>query len=685
MIIRSLTLENWGPYAGTQRLEFATPRDGQNVHLVMGNNGGGKTTLLQAMIVCMHGRESVKVLDSDEPLRRENHQLTYDRMLRDKLSQTGEAGPDGERQMALTLELEEEGGRPFIISRRWWFDAGNPEQPEESVTVTVNGEPYAPTSGAKDDRDDEINALVQARMPVNITKFFFFDGEKIQSIAQSDPGMEVVRGLDSLLGFHLIEQLSKDIKKAEQDFRGTEREEIKVSKELTALRADVAQIELELKGFESDLAEWRGELEEIDDEIRVLQHRGSVSPTGDRKSKLDLIQEIKEREGERARLRREVAKKVAELAPAFPADAVSGAIARVQGEQALRTWQSQLDQLAPEAEKLIDRVLGPSAPASNPPLTDAQSGFYRERVRVEWQHILQPPPEEAPDVPWFEEFSSDELTAVGRYLGQLVHRTQDDIRDRLAQDQELFQVAQRLQERVDNYEANAQEQAEVERLQSLHERRGQLNGEIERIGTEHSLRSNDLSDKKSELAKKEAQAAGLSLVEECINVSSDIEATLKEFRDELRRSRVTELERKIEEMMASLAHKGSGLVDDVDIDPVDFRLIFKNAAGNEVSQPSAGEKEILALSMIWALGQISRRDLPVVIDTPLGRLDQTHRSNVVGRFLPQAANQVIVLATDAEMDDGRIAMLQDHMVDLHHLDHDPDRSVTTIRSEKVGA
>ena len=93
---------------------------------------------------------------------------------------------------------------------------------------------------------------------------------------------------------------------------------------------------------------------------------------------------------------------------------------------------------------------------------------------------------------------------------------------------------------------------------------------------------------------------------------------------------------------------------------------------------SAGERQLLAVAMLWGLARVSGRRLPMVIDTPLGRLDSKHRSHIVERYFPHASHQVILLSTDEEIDQSLFASLEPWIGRSYELRHDDMAGCTQI-------
>ena len=111
-----------------------------------------------------------------------------------------------------------------------------------------------------------------------------------------------------------------------------------------------------------------------------------------------------------------------------------------------------------------------------------------------------------------------------------------------------------------------------------------------------------------------------------------------------------------------------------------------NSLGKEMpaTNLSAGERQIYVLSLIWGLLKISDKRIPLVFDTLLGRLDKSHKKNILQHFLHTTGEQVIVLATDSELSDESLTYLDPYVKTSYAIDFNSiDRDVTILNRSKV--
>lgn len=161
MLIRSITVENFLPFQGKQRVDFSTDPD-KNVTLIMGNNGAGKTSLAQAFEWCLYGRAPK---DSDRVIN------AY---VRDHIA------PGYERYASVEIELEKD-GTVYTISRRQRYSRkasgilDKPGQHEFVIFYKENGETKQVSSG---DQKNTINRLLSNQL----SHYFFFDGEHVKNM-----------------------------------------------------------------------------------------------------------------------------------------------------------------------------------------------------------------------------------------------------------------------------------------------------------------------------------------------------------------------------------------------------------------------------------------------------------------------------------------------------------------------
>lgn len=158
-----------------------------------------------------------------------------------------------------------------------------------------------------------------------------------------------------------------------------------------------------------------------------------------------------------------------------------------------------------------------------------------------------------------------------------------------------------------------------------------------------------------------------------VHHSARARATLTAFKQEVVSYHVHRLERFILGGLSALLRK-SDLVTNVSIDPKTFAIELRDAEWAVLApeQLSAGERQLLAVALLWALAKASGQAAPTVIDTPLGRLDSQHRSRLIERYFPFAGNQVILLSTDEEIDAALYTRLAPSISRSFTISYDPE-------------
>jgi len=155
---------------------------------------------------------------------------------------------------------------------------------------------------------------------------------------------------------------------------------------------------------------------------------------------------------------------------------------------------------------------------------------------------------------------------------------------------------------------------------------------------------------------------------------------LNQFIIRLRENKIYLLQEKTFEMYRQLSSK-SDLIKDLLIDPKTYEVALHDRHGSTIrkSSLSAGEKEIFAIALLWGLAQTSQLRLPIIIDTPLSRLDSSHRQHIVQYYFPNAGNQVVILSTDTEVDEAYYAQLEPYLSGAGRLHFDQRQELTTFQ------
>ena len=127
------------------------------------------------------------------------------------------------------------------------------------------------------------------------------------------------------------------------------------------------------------------------------------------------------------------------------------------------------------------------------------------------------------------------------------------------------------------------------------------------------------------------------------------------------------------------------LVSSVVVDPATYQVSIKDGKNQELPMDrlSAGERQLLAISVLSALIKERKGRFPVVVDTPLARLDQQHRSTLIKRFFATVSHQVVVLSTDQEVDGAAYEALKPFTSAEYSLDFDDAQGRTTVQRRSM--
>ena len=228
-------------------------------------------------------------------------------------------------------------------------------------------------------------------------------------------------------------------------------------------------------------------------------------------------------------------------------------------------------------------------------------------------------------------------------------------------ERELFEQLQAEMESCSTQIGRKTEQLRLveEDILTLGKRIGEIELEIEKLYEKHNI------------SKEKAD-----FIEECDSIAT----VLNQFIVRLRKNKVHLLQEKTFEMYRVLSSR-SGLIKDIVIDDKTFEVRITDRNGHEIrkSAMAAGEKEIFAISLLWGLAQTSELKLPIIIDTPLSRLDSTHRDNIVNNYFPNAGEQVVILSTDTEIDSDYFRSLKPRLSGSARLEFDQRQELTTFQ------
>jgi len=653
MIFEEIALENFGVFRGRQSLNLDPKSADKPIVLIGGLNGGGKTTLLDALQLVLYGRLA----------RCSNRgNLAYDEFI----TRCVHRGIQVADPMALELHFRRlvQGEEQRYAVRRWW-DLGG-EIPVEHVQVSVNGTPDPVLT-------ENWPEQVEAILPQGLSTLFFFDGEKIEELATPRSASQVLStALGSLLGLEVVDRLSADLSALNRRKLGESSTE--------AEKAAIQTAEVEVHTLERMIEETeRVRASEQNEQDRALHELGDAEERHRREggALLDRQQAIAS-ELQAAQLRLDTAKtefwhQAAGAAPLALVQAQLQTIlaqavreseyaaalalsATLEGRDAdvLHRFKKAFRQ--PTVAKTLERLLAEDRQKRKPRASLKAYLNLEETGRAQIAHLLDTV---FPAVKRQTKDLDAEINKAGEALTTLTRK-----QAAIPEKETAGNTVRLLKER----------QAAAERARSnLAVTDGKLAQFRRDLEQKHAALIRLLE---KDVGEKLKQADDQRLLAHAARVRK----TLTSFREAIVRRHISRIEHLVLECFQQVLHKTS-LVSEIRIDPQTYALSLYGGDRKLLlpERLSAGERQLLAIALLWGLARAAGRALPTIIDTPLGRLDTAHRRHLIERYFPFASHQVVLLATDSEIDPEYHRALSRWITREYTLVHDPVHRCTQVR------
>ncbi|MGA9997842.1 MAG: DNA sulfur modification protein DndD [Pyrinomonadaceae bacterium] len=687
MKILGLTVYNFGVFRGRHHFDF-TPTIGskgtrQHLTAISGANGVGKSTLFQAMSLALHGALSLR----DRVSRHD-----YQNFLLSRLHRSNDLGLtvlSGEAYVSLNFEYVKSGKLLHVEVKRQWYLEGS--KVSEELTVLCNGQPPDVT---REDEQHWLNELI----PPGMSPLCFFDAEKLEDFASAEQPDSFVRdALQRLLGLDLVDKLLADLDRY-STLRGGGNTNIKgLQQQSRDQKRSVDELDEEIGGLREEVSVLEKEGEQLRGELTAQEGYLAAEGGSYAEQRKALQERLAHNQREAERVFAQIETLCNELLPFCLVPELcrqleqrlltEASLQRQEGTSAL--WQERVEalqtklqadkfwkglELSPQARKTLTKRLLKELSKELSSQADETRGVIHSLAVPERERMLG----------WIEQALRSvpaqvkQLGAESRALQQEEQQLKQDLK-RAPEDDVLKPIQQEI-ERL---------QSELQKLQSQNNARSEKIGSLQYQRDEHERQRQRFDE---QLSQARANEQRLIFAERSKKV-------LLDYKSNLLKQRIASLQEHFLASFNRLCRKGH-LLSAVTIDPETFRIELHgtNDGPLNVTELSAGERQLYALAWLQSLRQVSGRQLPLVIDTPLARLDEHHRARLVNNYFPEVSEQVLLFATTAELDADLLLEMKPMLARLYELRQDaearessalcfstpPPREVLLYRAETNG-
>ncbi|MEI2361826.1 DNA sulfur modification protein DndD [Priestia megaterium] len=662
MLLKKLIFDNYKTYYGLQEIDLYIPEKvrkekSQNIILLGGLNGAGKTTILKAILYILFGQRGIS-------------QVEYKRLFSNTINNS--FFNEGGRECSISLILETDSGEEWNLKVKWYFDQSK-RMGHEERELEVKKQGSSIPKRARIDNIEVFNKFIDRIIPYHAAPFFIFDGEEIKDIILRQNSDEMKEAIQKITGMEAYKHLLIDLRSLKASL------ENKLAKSVSRTKLNNVQ----------------REAEELEGTITILENKKQKFLTDIQRYK-KLISEAHEKRNakisQNSKSREVIVKNQARVATQLDLcvkqldDFLQENIVNILLRDKILKLKKQLKteneihhkkvlqnaSLSPY-RRFIDQLLNKSI---TPALTEDQLEQIKnigQEIWIKENDIQQTVPSDFQEI---HDISNNDYS----YLMNLAIKDKNPVVELINKIEKLQQELDKLESDIRNAPEAVNIEEENERIDLLVEKSGEINTKFKALNRRLNNALEEKTKLLNSLSRLSNQDENLEEVQRrYIHVERIIKG-MEQYVSELITMKATYIKEEFSTMLHRLFRKQDefGKIE-FDINTYTIRLYNDRMQEISIQDRSAGEMQMIASALIWALTKASDLSLPVVIDTPLGRLDSYHRNHLINHYYKELSEQVIILSTDTEITQEYVTLMEKNSYKQYMLDYDENKKYTVIR------
>ncbi|EAY24707.1 DNA sulfur modification protein DndD [Microscilla marina] len=671
MNIQKIKLYNFKIYAGDQQLTFDyKSQSHRNVFVVAGSNGYGKTTLLTSLVWCLYGKLMQEV---DDIFKRQIIEAGgYHKYLLASMNRLAYANDERLYSVQITfndIDIPGVSCSNIDIIRSYSYGAV-----EDKLQILIDGQ----ENELIKDIGTEI-FIHDFILPKEIAKFFFFDAEKIVSLAEMksiDDKRKLSKAYSEVLGINKYETLKSNL----QDLRLRFRRDSASDDEKQKFETTAKQIEEAEKLIEyNDEQVIKLKEEKLISQTQIDQIQERLIRQGSGLS-VDQIKDLRKRKaqlkGEGEQIKNEF-KDLMELAPFAISFKLLNEVLE-QGVKELKQSKASVQDSATQDN--FKKLLKDFKSLKNKDIHKATHEYYLKSLQQLIDKHFKPDEQQATDeVKVLHGFSEDELYTLRAIIDNLktsYKKQLQALKQRVKRNrQDVAQVTGQLSD-AESKEKDVLIQKHRDEKNLLEQRVIEIEDKIEALISESSKRESTLNSQKSLYESLTRKIEVGEKYKGKDKQTAKLIEHLNAFIVKMKHKKHESLEQHILQGLRTLMHKKDFVERvkvELDNDIIDIHLYNNRGEEIEKTTLSKGEQQLYATAILKSLVEESNIDFPVFIDSPMQKLDVAHSQNIIAEFYPTISKQVVILPLlNKEMTETEYNLLKEHINNTHLIVNEDD-------------